>query len=242
MTARTPRQRQRTSPSPGSSSSDSKALSKSKRHRRATAQASDSSAAAFQKALVGVILEAAFDLAGTHTRDSRPASVTRAELVHFLRGAKGPPPGRTRNYALLEALPARWLGEVVERLVETGYLEVDDQALHRVRVGSLGTRASLQVPAKSSDGRVTKLPEDLFPRSPRLGEHTDVEEALRELRRRLAASADCAPYVVFPNGTLAVLAARRPGSLAELATIAGLGEKRIRLWGKRILATLRRCH
>lgn len=241
MTARTPRQHQRKPPASGNSASDRKARSKPKRHRQPNEHESDSSAAAFQSALVRVILEAALDLGGTRTQDSRPASVTRAELLHFLRGAKQPPAGRTRNYALLEALPARWLGEVVERLVETGYLEVDDQALSRVRVGSLGTAASSQVRGKPARQDVPKLPENLFPRRPRLGEHTDVEEALRELRRRLAASADCAPYVVFPNGTLAMLAARRPASLAELATIAGLGEKRIRLWGKRILATLRRC-
>lgn len=42
-------------------------------------------------------------------------------------------------------------------------------------------------------------------------------------------------FVVFTNATLEALAARQPRTLAELAEVPGLGEKRIEAYGERIL-------
>lgn len=51
-------------------------------------------------------------------------------------------------------------------------------------------------------------------------------EALRELRRSLAKERSVPPYVIFSDRTLGSMAARKPGSAAELLDIRGVGEKK----------------
>jgi len=51
-------------------------------------------------------------------------------------------------------------------------------------------------------------------------------EALRALRRKLAADRDVPPYLIFNDRTLLSFASRKPSSLAEFLTIKGVGEKK----------------
>ena len=51
----------------------------------------------------------------------------------------------------------------------------------------------------------------------------------------LAALAGLQPDFVFTNATLEALAAQQPRTLAELAEVPGLGDKRIEAYGTRIL-------
>ena len=46
-------------------------------------------------------------------------------------------------------------------------------------------------------------------------------------------------YVVFPDATLRELATRRPGSLQELSTVGGVGEKKLEAFGEALLDVLR---
>jgi ATP-dependent DNA helicase RecQ len=64
-------------------------------------------------------------------------------------------------------------------------------------------------------------------------------EALRETRRRLAAEAGVPPYVVFHDSTLREIAEQRPGNLAELAGVSGVGEAKLARYGEAMLAALR---
>ena len=64
-------------------------------------------------------------------------------------------------------------------------------------------------------------------------------EALRELRRELAAEAQLPPYVIFHDATLAQIADGRPESLDDLAGISGVGGVKLERYGERVLATLR---
>ncbi|MXP40438.1 DNA helicase RecQ [Altererythrobacter soli] len=65
-------------------------------------------------------------------------------------------------------------------------------------------------------------------------------EALRELRRQLAAEAQLPPYVIFHDATLREMAASRPSSLAELGTIGGVGARKLEAYGDAFLAVIRR--
>jgi len=65
-------------------------------------------------------------------------------------------------------------------------------------------------------------------------------DALRELRRELAQEAQVPPYVVFHDATLRELAARRPASLAEMAGISGIGDRKLEAYGEAFLAVIRR--
>ncbi len=64
-------------------------------------------------------------------------------------------------------------------------------------------------------------------------------DALRALRRDLAAEAQVPPYVVFHDAVLRSMAADRPGSLAEMATIPGVGEKKLAAYGEAFLKVIR---
>jgi superfamily II DNA helicase RecQ len=53
------------------------------------------------------------------------------------------------------------------------------------------------------------------------------------------ASQEAVPaYVIFKDAELAGIAARDPGTLAELAGCPGMGEIRLERWGDEILAVL----
>jgi ATP-dependent DNA helicase RecQ len=65
-------------------------------------------------------------------------------------------------------------------------------------------------------------------------------DALRELRRELAAEAQLPPYVIFHDATLREMAAMRPSSPAELARINGVGTRKLEAYGDAFLAVIRR--
>jgi ATP-dependent DNA helicase RecQ len=64
-------------------------------------------------------------------------------------------------------------------------------------------------------------------------------EALRALRRELAAEAHVPPYVIFHDATLREMAATRPASLTQLAEIPGIGARKLEAYGDAFLAVIR---
>jgi ATP-dependent DNA helicase RecQ len=65
-------------------------------------------------------------------------------------------------------------------------------------------------------------------------------EALRELRRALAAERGLPAYVILDDRTLRALARHRPATMAALRAIRGIGEKRAADWGEALIATISR--
>ncbi|MBY6218833.1 DNA helicase RecQ [Qipengyuania aquimaris] len=65
-------------------------------------------------------------------------------------------------------------------------------------------------------------------------------EALRELRRELAAEAQVPPYVIFHDSTLREMTAARPSSMAEMGRIGGVGGKKLEAYGERFLMEIAR--
>ncbi|HKD32621.1 MAG TPA: ATP-dependent DNA helicase UvrD2 [Gaiellaceae bacterium] len=63
--------------------------------------------------------------------------------------------------------------------------------------------------------------------------------ALKEWRLRRSRSDDVPAYVVFHNSTLAEIAARRPGTIGELASIPGVGPAKLERYGAEVLAALK---
>ncbi|MBX3195321.1 MAG: DNA helicase RecQ [Microbacteriaceae bacterium] len=60
-------------------------------------------------------------------------------------------------------------------------------------------------------------------------------EALREWRAGVAREQGVPAYIVFGDATLRGIALTRPGSLDELATISGVGEKKLEAYGAAVL-------
>ncbi len=63
-------------------------------------------------------------------------------------------------------------------------------------------------------------------------------EALRALRARLAREQSVPAYVIFHDATLRAIAERRPGSLAELGTVTGVGAAKLERYGPQVLEAL----
>jgi DNA helicase-2/ATP-dependent DNA helicase PcrA len=61
---------------------------------------------------------------------------------------------------------------------------------------------------------------------------------LREWRIRVATEQKVPAYVVFTDATLTALAERRPGRMEELAGIAGIGPRKLGLYGEAVLALI----
>jgi ATP-dependent DNA helicase RecQ len=64
--------------------------------------------------------------------------------------------------------------------------------------------------------------------------------ALKALRRELADSRKVPAYVVFSDATLLAMAARKPQTEEDLATISGVGPKKRVLYGEAFLRLLRK--
>ncbi len=64
-------------------------------------------------------------------------------------------------------------------------------------------------------------------------------DALRALRRDLAAQAGVPPYVVFHDAVLREMALRRPATRTELGTIGGVGARKLEAYGDAFLAAIR---
>ncbi|PZQ23995.1 MAG: DNA helicase RecQ [Sphingopyxis macrogoltabida] len=65
-------------------------------------------------------------------------------------------------------------------------------------------------------------------------------EALRAVRRDLAAEAGVPPYVVFHDAVLRAMASDRPATGTDLAAIPGVGAKKLEAWGDAFLEVIRR--
>jgi ATP-dependent DNA helicase RecQ len=62
--------------------------------------------------------------------------------------------------------------------------------------------------------------------------------ALKRWRLERAKADGVPAYVVFHNSTLAALAARRPMTLSELASVPGVGPTKLERYGEDVLAAL----
>jgi ATP-dependent DNA helicase RecQ len=76
-------------------------------------------------------------------------------------------------------------------------------------------------------------------RSHRAAEPADpLFDALREVRRSLAAEAGIPAYVIFHDSTLREIAAARPTTLNELAQVNGVGRTKLERYGEAMLAVV----
>ncbi|MBW8799152.1 MAG: DNA helicase RecQ [Streptomyces sp.] len=148
---------------------------------------------------------------------------------------------------------AEWRG-VVRQLLAQGLLAVEGEYGTLVLTEASGTvlRREREVPlrkepkkpalsrgtgssgASGSSGKskakavVAELPEELLP----------AFEALRAWRAEQAREQGVPAYVIFHDATLREIVGRWPESVAELATIGGVGEKKLMTYGEGVLGVL----
>ncbi len=146
---------------------------------------------------------------------------------------------RLSTYGLLKGVERGRVREYLEYLESEGYLHTDPrhggisltaeagEVLFRGRQVELAVREETAAERRQSRKKPTPS-----------GEESGLFPVLRTLRARLAQEEDVPAYVVFSNATLADMAARRPGSMAEFLEVSGVGEVKARRYGKVFLAEI----
>ncbi|WP_174533929.1 ATP-dependent DNA helicase UvrD2 [Micromonospora chalcea] len=87
--------------------------------------------------------------------------------------------------------------------------------------------ATLLAGADRKLGRCPTCPSDI---------DEELYERLREWRQRVAGAQKVPAYVVFTDATLTALAERKPGRTEDLVAIAGIGPRKVGLYGDTVLA------
>jgi ATP-dependent DNA helicase RecQ len=75
--------------------------------------------------------------------------------------------------------------------------------------------------------------------SPLTPESEQLWENLRTLRLEVAREQNIPAYVIFHDSTLKEMVRKLPRSLGEMRQIAGIGERKLDLYGERFLAVIR---
>jgi ATP-dependent DNA helicase RecQ len=144
------------------------------------------------------------------------------------------------TYGMGKELDNNQWRSVFRQLVARAYLSVDLERFGALRLEQkcrpllrAEERIELrrdQRPAPTARQQTrTRLPEDL---------DIALWEALRDCRRRLAEEQGVPPYVIFHDRTLQEMCASQPRSIAELAGISGVGERKLDKYGSQFLQVI----
>jgi ATP-dependent DNA helicase RecQ len=172
-----------------------------------------------------------------------------AHLIDLLLGERTEKIERFRHdrlptFGVGRELDARGWRGVFRQLVARGLLESDADGWNTLRLTERARpvlrgdeKLELRRERDGGRGRARKsaAPAALAPAS---GDER-LFERLRAARAELARAQGVPPYVVFHDSTLRAVAAARPRSLAELAALPGVGEKKLERYGETILALTR---
>jgi ATP-dependent DNA helicase RecQ len=139
---------------------------------------------------------------------------------------------------------AEWRG-VVRQLLAQGLLAVEGEYGTLVLTDDSGSvlRKERQVMMRREPERAARAPKartskTAAPAADLPPEAAPVFERLRTWRAAAAKEAGVPAYVVFHDATLRQIATQRPGSLAELSTINGVGENKLAKFGEQVLKAL----
>ncbi|MDN5936816.1 MAG: HRDC domain-containing protein, partial [Nitrosospira sp.] len=166
-------------------------------------------------------------------------------LIEHLRGeadARAVQLGHTRlsTFGIGGALSAKQWRSLIRQLVAHGYLDVDLDGYGGLRLGE-------QVRPLLRGEQTLHLRRDRKPQRPsaQAKRRTDIApedatlwEALRALRKRLAAEQSVPGYVIFHDATLLEMAARRPTSDSEFLALNGVGQRKLEAYGASFMQTI----
>jgi ATP-dependent DNA helicase RecQ len=142
-----------------------------------------------------------------------------------------------------ELREAEWRG-VVRQLLAQGLLAVEGDYGTLVLTDESGSvlRKERQVMMRREPERAARAPKarsaKAAPAAELPPEAVPLFERLRTWRAAAAKEAGVPAYVVFHDATLRQIATQRPGTLAELSTVSGVGESKLAKFGEQVLAAL----
>jgi ATP-dependent DNA helicase RecQ len=170
-------------------------------------------------------------LRGENTENVRKRGHDKLTTFGLLKG-HGKPDVRDRIYQLIGQGVLLQVGDEypVLRLNEASWEVMRGQ--RQIRLVQLARRKKGEKPEKSR-AETTSWE----------GVDRELFEALRRLRRELAAERQVSPFIVFTDNTLRELARVRPSTLDRMRLIPGVGDKRLRDFGALFLPVIAdQCH
>ena len=129
-----------------------------------------------------------------------------------------------------------WKG-VGRELIRLGYVRQDPAKFNVLSLTSQGVEAL----KKRTTIRLTRAVQAMAPRAHRVGEIACDEvlfERLQQLRAQLAAERSVHPHTLFSDVTLRLMARDYPATVADLAGISGMSDKKQREFGAALLAEI----
>jgi ATP-dependent DNA helicase RecQ len=138
-------------------------------------------------------------------------------------------------------IPAVQWENIFRQLIHLGYLVQDF-----TRFGALGLSTAARPVLKGETQVILGLPRDAVETvekgKKRAGGRKDYDQALfdalRATRKRLADAAGVPPFVVFSDATLAEMARTRPADSRTMLQVSGVGEHKLRQYGKTFLEVI----
>ncbi len=137
-------------------------------------------------------------------------------------------------------LDAQTWRSVFRQLVAASHVRIDHDAY-----GALKLNESARALLRGEQAIVFRLDEKKKAKKQReqLNALADEDQvlfnALRTLRRDLAKEQNVPPYVIFHDSTLQAMVQARPQTLAEMADISGIGQRKLDQYGADFLAVIR---
>lgn len=181
----------------------------------------------------------------------------RGRVIHHLLG-KAPRDGLDEEYASrttfgvgAEQSEVLWR-RVIEHLLFEGVLDESEgerptlcvsdadaaRAIFR-KEAVVRVREEARTGRRSKDERRAARDSKRSARAGFTGEDAKLFENLRAWRRQAAEAAGVPPYVIFHDATLAAIVEAKPGDLAALRKVAGIGEAKLERHGEAVLVLVR---
>jgi ATP-dependent DNA helicase RecQ len=204
------------------------------------------------KALDGTVAAQKLLSAVVRLKRERNQKFGAGQVIDILLGKQTPKVSQYRHDSLSvfgvgkELTDTQWRA-VVRQLLAQGVLAVEgeygtlactpagDEVLYRgrqLRLRDDPARAAQARPAKNSRTAGTAAPAELS------GPAAALFEELRAWRATAAKEQGVPAYVIFHDATLRQIAAQRPSTLVDLATVNGVGESKLARYGQQILDLL----
>ncbi|MEO1962224.1 MAG: DNA helicase RecQ [Cycloclasticus sp.] len=129
---------------------------------------------------------------------------------------------------------------ILRQLIALGYIHVDAESHGALKLAELSRAVlrgekMLQLRKQSKE---EKLATEKKKKSPVRPQDEPLWEALRALRMQLAEEAGVPPYVIFHDATLQELVKKRPTIIADMRYISGIGDQKIKRYGKKFLTEI----
>lgn len=134
------------------------------------------------------------------------------------------------TFGLFATKSQKEVSQLIDFLTAEGYLSPSDGQFPTLRVTNLGKQVL--------KGQAKVLRKQATVRAVSAESQSELFEALRALRSRLASEQNLPPYVVFSDQTLQELATNRPTSTLQMLQIKGVGENKLAKYGAAFLAVI----